>query len=97
MNEPPPRKRATTGYCGYNGVVIEGTKSIHPRGDTYDLVVILPNGKIAFGHEEGNYAGGIYLSPGSDNYQIRRDKMLNSIEEHDTDFYQLIKEELEKQ
>lgn len=84
------------GYCGYFGVVIEGEKRNHIRGLEYELVVVLPNGDLVFGYEEGNYAGGVVLSPSSENYQERKNAKLESIKKRDKDFYNLIQSELIK-
>jgi hypothetical protein len=48
-------------YCDKKGVVFYGTKTVGPRGDYYDVIVLIDDGKVLFGDEQGNYAGGIYI------------------------------------
>ena len=83
-------------YCDQNGIIIEGTKHKHPRGYTYDLVVILENNEIIFAYEEGNYAGGITLQPQNKNYKISAQKKLERFKRDDPEFYYLITNELVK-
>lgn len=77
-----------------NYTVIEGTKELRGRGYYYDYVIIRPDGALEFGSEEGNYAGGTWLSKRSDNYEERKRKQLDSIRKNDPDFYKLIEKEL---
>lgn len=50
-------------YCGYvYDEMITSEKHFGPRGEYYHLVLIKDNKIIAFGDEQGNYAGGIYAS-----------------------------------
>lgn len=50
-------------YCDYEyDECFESNKGMSPRGEWYNLVLVR-NGKIiAFGDEQGNYAGGIYAA-----------------------------------
>ena len=51
------------GYCNYEyDEWFESKRGMSPRGEWYHLVLVR-NGKIiAFGEEQGNYAGGIYAA-----------------------------------
>ena len=40
----------------------ESKHGMSPRGDWYSLVLVRDNKIIAFGEEQGNYAGGVYAS-----------------------------------
>ena len=77
-------------YCGYKGIRIEGTKTPHPRGHHYELVIVLKNGDIVFGYEQGNYAGGISLKPDDEGYADKRNKELSRIKKDDVQFYNFI-------
>ena len=57
---------------GTGRVMIHGTKTMEGRGWCYDYVVILGHEIISVGSEEGNYAGGTWLSLNTDGYQERR-------------------------
>lgn len=88
--EKTPIVRYNADYCGYEGTIIKGTKTNTPRGYNYDLVIILKDGDIVFGREQGNYAGGINLSPNHENYKSKRDEYLHRIKNEDPIFYNLI-------
>ncbi len=47
---------------------IESTKSDGPRGKYYHYIYIDNDGIIAFGDEQGNYAGGVYANE----YEVRK-------------------------
>lgn len=58
------------GYCGYEyDEMYESKHGMSPRGDWYSFVLVRDNKIIAFGEEQGNYAGGVYAS-NSFNYPI---------------------------
>lgn len=51
------------GYCDYEyDVMHTSTKCLGPRGYCYYLVLVKDDKIIAFGDEQGNYAGGIYAA-----------------------------------
>ena len=51
------------GYCDYEyDIMYTSTKHFGPRGECYYLVLVKNNKIIAFGNEQGNYAGGIYCA-----------------------------------
>lgn len=51
------------GYCDYEyDEMYESKHGMSPRGDWYSLVLVRDNKIIAFGEEQGNYAGGVYAS-----------------------------------
>lgn len=51
------------GYCDYEyDIMYTSTKHFGPRGDCFHLALIKDNKIIAFGDEQGNYAGGIYCA-----------------------------------
>jgi hypothetical protein len=51
------------GYCDYvYDIMYTSTKYFGPRGEYYNLVLVKDNKIIAFGDEQGNYAGGIYCA-----------------------------------
>ena len=51
------------GYCDYEyDVMYTSTKGFGPRGEYYHLVLVKDNKIIAFGDEQGNYAGGVYAA-----------------------------------
>ena len=80
----------TIGKRPSNGILIEGTKELRGRGYYYDYVVIRPDGQLQIGSEEGNYAGGTWLSPGADNYEKRKESFLKNAKKNDPEFYRLI-------
>lgn len=41
---------------------VESSKNRSPRGDCYEWCELLSNDTLRFGDEQGNYAGGTYLS-----------------------------------
>lgn len=50
-------------YCGYEyDRFLTSEVGFGPRGDYYHLVLVKDGHIIAFGDEQGNYAGGIYAS-----------------------------------
>ena len=77
-----------------------------PRGDYYDYCYLLDNGTLAFGCEEGNYAGGVILAYdyyGTDHlghypddhvptaeYWNSVKRKLNWYKDHDVDYYNKI-------
>jgi hypothetical protein len=78
----------------YRNVTVEGTKELKGRGWYYDYAIISPNGNIEFGSEDGNYAGGIFIWMGMDNYESRVERQLKWIQEHDKQFYDLVQQEV---
>lgn len=76
--------------------IIQGTKTMEGRGWYYDYVVISPASSIQFGSEQGNYAGGIYLSPGDVNYEEKKTGWLKQTKESDPAFYDLVIKEIER-
>lgn len=51
------------GYCDYEYEErYESNKGMSPRGEWYKLVLVRGGKIIAFGEEQGNYAGGVYAS-----------------------------------
>lgn len=46
-------------YMGIDGIHFYGTQTLGYRGYYYKII-ILKDGKVIFGEEEGNYAGGVY-------------------------------------
>lgn len=50
-------------YCGYEyDRFLTSEVGFGPRGEYYHLVLVKDGRIIAFGDEQGNYAGGIYAS-----------------------------------
>jgi cellulose biosynthesis protein BcsQ len=75
---------------GRNGsIIIEGTKTMGGRGWEYDYIFIDKNGALTFGSEQGNYAGGAYLTPSHPEYEERKEKQLVWIQQTDKEFYDL--------
>lgn len=79
------------GYCGYEyDEMYESKHGMSPRGDWYSLVLVR-NGKIiAFGEEQGNYAGGIYCA--NDCQYPRFVKEKEHIKKEYHDLYEKIKD-----
>lgn len=77
-------------YCDYvYDVMLTSKKHDGPRGEYYNLVLIKDNKIIAFGDEQGNYAGGIYCSTVF-NYQ-RFVEELDRIKKYYPDLYEQAK------
>ena len=49
-------------------IYINNHKGKGPRGDYYDWFAVLPDGKLIWGDEQGNYAGGTVIYPSMESY-----------------------------
>lgn len=79
------------GYCDYEyDEMYESKHGMSPRGDWYNLVLVR-NGKIiAFGDEQGNYAGGIYCANDCQYQRFLKEK--ERIKREYPDLYEKIKD-----
>lgn len=71
-------------YCGYEyDRLLTSEVSIGPRGDYYHLVLVKDGHIIAFGDEQGNYAGGVYASTNfsTDSFQSQKEYIRNKYPE----------------
>lgn len=79
------------GYCGYEYDEMYNSKKVFgPRGDYYYLVLVKDNKIVAFGDEQGNYAGGVYCSNDFNYEQFVNEK--ESLKKHYPDLYEQIKD-----
>jgi hypothetical protein len=79
------------GYCGYEYDEMYTSKNVFgPRGESYYLVLVKDNKIVAFGDEQGNYAGGVYCS-NDFNYEHFIDEK-ESLKKHYPDLYEQIKD-----
>lgn len=79
------------GYCDYEyDIMYTSNKFFGPRGDCFHLVLIKDNKIIAFGVEQGNYAGGIYCATDFDYNRFVNE--INVIQKHYPELYEQIKD-----
>lgn len=78
-------------YCGYEyDEMVKSKIAFGPRGEYYHLVLVKDNKVIAFGDEQGNYAGGIYTA-NDGNYE-RFIKEKDYLKTNYPDLYEKIKD-----
>ena len=79
------------GYCDYEyDIMYTSTKHFGPRGECYYLVLVKNNKIIAFGDEQGNYAGGIYAANDFNYERFLNEK--DSLKEEYPELYDKIKD-----
>lgn len=78
-------------YCGYEyDKMYESKHGMSPRGDWYYLALVRDGKIIAFGDEQGNYAGGVYCANDCQYQRFVKEK--EHIQREYPDLYEKIKD-----